>query len=125
MYNFNTLTQVQKDAIAAVVAKYAHIAGDYEDTMLGGIVHAFCDSGISNDAFSVKDAETIALYFTEDAQAEGYLELFNSFIKEVTGEDLQCVQAINELTAITGDTEIAAAYVGKLTDSLMEHCFVD
>jgi hypothetical protein len=127
MYNFNTLTQTQKDAMQALVNKYAHVEGSYEDTMLGGIVHAYCDSGILTDAYSAQDAELVAKYFTEEAIDSGYLELFNNFIVEVSGgeEELLCCKVINEMCAIIEDVETAAAYVGKLTDSLMQHCYVD
>lgn len=127
MYNFSTLTQTQKDAMQALVNKYAHIEGSYEDTMLGGIVHGYCDSGILTDAYSVEDAELVAKYFTEEAINSGYLELFNNFIVEVSGgtEELMCCKVIDEMCAIIEDAELAAAYIGKLTDSLMEHCFVD
>jgi hypothetical protein len=111
----------------ALVNKYAHIEGDYESTMLGGIVHGYCDSGILTDAYSVEDAELVAKYFTEEAINSGYLELFNNFIVEVSGgtEELMCCKVIDEMCAIIEDAELAAAYIGKLTDSLMEHCFVD
>jgi hypothetical protein len=127
MYNFNTLTQTQKDAMQALVNKYAHVEGSYESTMLGGIVHGYCDSGILTDAYSVEDAELVAKYFTEEAINSGYLELFNNFIVEVSGgtEELLCCKVIDEMCAIIEDAELAAAYIGKLTDSLMEHCFVD
>ena len=127
MYNFSTLTQTQKDAMQALVNKYAHIEGSYESTMLGGIVHGYCDSGILTDAYSVEDAELVAKYFTEEAINSGYLELFNNFIVEVSGgtEELMCCKVIDEMCAIIEDAELAAAYIGKLTDSLMEHCFVD
>jgi hypothetical protein len=111
----------------ALVNKYAHVEGSYESTMLGGIVHAYCDSGILTDAYSAEDAELVAKYFTEEAQDSGYLELFNSFIVEVSGgeEQLLCCKVIDEMCAIIEDVELASAYIGKLTDSLMEHCFVD
>jgi hypothetical protein len=127
MYNFNTLTQTQKDAMQALVNKYAHVEGSYESTMLGGIVHGYCDSGILTDAYSVEDAELVAKYFTEEAINSGDLELFNNFIVEVSGgtEELLCCKVIDEMCAIIEDAELAAAYIGKLTDSLMEHCFVD
>ena len=127
MYNFNTLTQTQKDAMQALVNKYAHVEGSSEDTMLGGIVHAYCDSGILTDAYSAQDAELVAKYFTEEAIDSGYLELFNNFIVEVSGgeEELLCCKVIDEMCAIIEDVETAAAYVGKLTDSLMQHCYVD
>ena len=125
MYNFNTLTQAQKDAMQALVNKYAHVEGSYESTMLGGIVHAYCDSGILTDAYSVQDAELVAMYFTQEAQDSGYLELFNNFIAEVHGEELLCCKVIDEMCAIIDDAELASAYVGKLTDTLMEHCYTE
>ena len=125
MYNFSTLTQAQKDAMQALVNKYAHVEGSYESTMLGGIVHAYCDSGILTDAYSVQDAELVALYFTQEAQDSGYLELFNNFIAEVHGEELLCCKVVEEMCAIIDDVELASAYIGKLTDTLMEHCYTD
>jgi hypothetical protein len=127
MYNFSTLTQTQKDALQALVNKYAHVEGSYESTMLGGIVHGYCDSGILTDAYSVEDAELVAKYFTEEAIDSGYLELFNNFIVEVSGgeEELLCCKVIDEMCAIVEDAELAAAYIGKLTNTIMEHCFVD
>jgi len=109
----------------ALVNKYAHVEGSYESTMLGGIVHAYCDSGILTDAYSVQDAELVAMYFTQEAQDSGYLELFNNFIAEVHGEELLCCKVIDEMCAIIDDVELASAYVGKLTDTLMEHCYTE
>ena len=125
MYDFTTLTQTQKTAMQALVNKYAHVEGSYESTMLGGIVHGYCDSGILTDAYSVEDAALVAQYFTEDAQCEGHLFAFNTFIEEVSGEELLCCKVITEMCAIIDDAELASAYIGKLTDTLMEHCFVD
>lgn len=127
MYNFSTLTQAQKDALQALVNKYKDVEGSYESTMLGGIVHGYCDSGILTDAYSVEDAELVAKYFTEEAMESGYLELFNDFIVGVSGgtEELLCCKVIDEMCAIVEDAETAAAYIGKLTDSIMEDCFVD
>ena len=125
MYDFTTLTQTQKTAMQTLVNKYAHVEGSYESTMLGGIVHAYCDSGILTDAYSVQDAELVAMYFTQEAQDSGYLELFNNFIAEVHGEELLCCKVIDEMCAIIDDAELASAYVGKLTDTLMEHCYTE
>ncbi len=127
MYDFSTLTQAQKDALQALVNKYKDVEGDYESTMLGGIVHGYCDSGILTDAYSVEDAELVAKYFTEEAINSGYLELFNDFIVAVSGgeEELLCCKVIDEMCAIVDDAEQAAAYIGKLIDGLMEHCYTE
>jgi hypothetical protein len=125
MYDFSTLTQAQKDALQALVNKYAHVEGDYESTMLGGIVHGYCDSGILTDAYSVEDAELVAKYFTQEAIDSGYLHLFNDFIVTVSGgtEELLCCKVIDEMCAIVDDAEQAAAYIGKLIDAI--ECYVD
>ncbi len=124
MYDFSELTAEQKQQLQAIVDKYAHVEGSYESTMLGGIVHGYCDSGILTDAYSVECAERVAKYFTEDAQCEGYLELFNNFIEEVEGEELLCCKVMAEMCAIA-DCELAAAYIGKLTGTIMEDCYTE
>jgi hypothetical protein len=127
MYDFSTLTQAQKDAMQALVNKYKDVEGDYESTMLGGIVHGYCDSGILTDAYSVEDAELVAKYFTEDAIDSGTIEQFNDFIVAISGgtEELLCCKVIDEMCAIIDDAELAAAYIGKLTDTLMQDCYTD
>ena len=125
MYNFNTLTHAQKDAMQALVNKYAHVEGSYESTMLGGIVHAYCDSGILTDALSAEDAERISTYFTDEGKDSGTLELFNTYLQEVEGNGLECCTVIEEMCAIIDDVELASAYIGKLTDSLMKHCYTE
>lgn len=124
MYNFAELTAEQKQKLQAIVDKYGDVEGDYETTMLQGIVHGYCDSGIITDAYSVECAERVNKYFTEDAQSEGYLELFNDFVEAVEGEPLLCCKVIAEIADI-GDIELCSAYIGKLIDGLMEHCYTD
>jgi hypothetical protein len=111
-YYFSDITAQQKQQLQAIVDKYASVKGSYEATMLGGIVHGYCDSGILTDCYSVNDADTVAQYFSEEGQQEGYLELFNNFIKAVTGKDLECVTVINEISDIC-DIELGAAYIGS------------
>ena len=95
------LTQQQREELTAHVKKWANIDGDYEATMLGGIWHYRCDSGIFEDALSVADrewvtenteadGETLAEYYTED---EGYTDAYYDLI---TNADLQCNEAMGE-----------------------------
>tara|TARA_B000000609_G_C23815434_1_gene160147 strand:+ start:75 stop:476 length:402 start_codon:yes stop_codon:yes gene_type:complete len=94
------LTQQQREELTAHVKKWANIDGDYEATMLGGIWHYRCDSGIFEDALSVADREWITAnteadgvmlkkYNDEDGYTEDYYEL-------ITGADLQCNTAMAE-----------------------------
>ena len=95
------LTQQQREELTAHVKKWADIEGDYEATMLGGIWHYRCDSGIFEDALSVADREwitanttdsdgnTLKKYCDEDGYTEDYYEL-------ITSADLQCNEAMGE-----------------------------
>ena len=95
------LTQQQREELTAHVKKWADIEGDYEATMLGGIWHYRCDSGIFEDALSVADREwitantadsngnTLKKYCDEDGYTEDYYEL-------ITNADLQCNTAMGE-----------------------------
>ena len=95
------LTQQQREELTAHVRKWANIEGDYEATMLGGIWHYRCDSGIFEDALSVADREwitanttdsdgnTLKKYCDEDGYTEDYYEL-------ITSADLQCNEAMGE-----------------------------
>ena len=96
------LTAQQRDELTAHVKKWANIDGDYEATMLGGIWHYRCDSGIFEDALSVADREwieanttdsdgkTLKKYEDEDGfYTDDYYEL-------ITNADLQCNEAMGE-----------------------------
>jgi hypothetical protein len=119
MYNFSTLTVKQKLDLFAVINKYKKIKGDYEDTMLMGIVHGYIDSGILIDALSVDDAIVINKYIDEDTQNNSCLFEINDLVKQHTNKDLQCVTAINEITAITGDAELGAAFIAAKLNVLI------
>mgnify|MGYP001179955908 CR=1 FL=1 len=95
------LTQQQREELTAHVRKWANIDGDYEATMLGGIWHYRCDSGIFEDALSVADREWI----TANTEVDGkLLEKYNDsdygytdeYYELITNADLQCNEAMGE-----------------------------
>lgn len=99
------LTTQQREELTAHVKKWANIEGDYEATMLGGIWHYKCDSGIFEDALSVSDRQliekhvekngvTLAKYYSED---NGYTDAYYNFV--CTNENLQCNKAMTEQVA--------------------------
>ena len=112
MYDFSELTAQQKTALQNIVDKYATVEGSYESTMLEGIVHGYCDSGILSDCYSVECAERVNKYFTEDAQCEASIFDISAFIKALEGEDLLCVKVINEIESVCGCAETGSAYIG-------------
>ena len=44
---------------------------------------------------------------------------------EVEGEELLCCKVMQQIASVVDDTELGAAYVGRLQDSLLQHCYVD
>ena len=104
----------QKQQLQDIVNKYADIKGDYEYTMLQGIVHAYCDSGILTDALSVEDAERLNKYFTQEALVEGDLKAMSDFVQSVEGRALDCMTAIDEIADAAGDIGEGAEYVATL-----------
>ena len=66
------LTDAQKEALFKVVDKYKFIAGNYSSTMIQGVGHAYCDSGITSDAWAVEDVEILGEYLRSTvASTEG------------------------------------------------------
>ena len=59
------LTNEQKETLFKVVDKYKFIAGNYEATMIQGVGHAYCDSGIISDAWAVEDVEILSEYLRD------------------------------------------------------------
>jgi len=92
--------------IADVVAKYTAIEGDYEANVYEGCEHYMLDSGIFTDAFSVKDALRVQAAEI-DCDEMGLTEC-NELVKAFdNGDDLDCVQCINELEALGFDWDVA------------------
>ena len=95
------LTQQQREELTAHVRKWANIEGDYEATMLGGIWHYRCDSGIFEDALSVADREWITANTEADGKlldkyddGEGFTN--DAYYELITSADLQCNEAMGE-----------------------------
>ena len=95
------MTAEQRAELTEHVKKWANIDGDYEATMLGGIWHYRCDSGIFEDALSVADREWI----TENTEADGkLLDKYDdgdgftndAYYELITNADLQCNEAMGE-----------------------------
>ena len=59
------LTDKQKETIFKIVDKYKFIEGNYETTMIQGVGHAYCDSGIISDAWATEDAEILSKYLRD------------------------------------------------------------
>jgi hypothetical protein len=58
----DNFTDAQKETIFKVVDKYKFIEGNYSSTMIQGVGHAYCDSGILSDGWAVEDVEILSEY---------------------------------------------------------------
>ena len=80
----------------ALVVKYMDIAGDYESTLIKGMWHYLCDSGIQSDSWSKRDAVLIEQRlgeadYEDDEAYDAYYEALYAM------DDLDCIQLLNEL----------------------------
>ena len=65
-YN-TTFTDKQFAQLEALTHKWnTQCEGDYESTFVGGVAHAYCDSGIMTDGLSGADVDMLTKYFTSD-----------------------------------------------------------
>ena len=61
------LTAEQKRTLRALTHKWNTLCeGDYESTFVGGVAHAYCDSGIMTDGLSAADVTMLTKYFTSE-----------------------------------------------------------
>ena len=64
-----------------IIAKYGNVKGTHASTMLEGIVHAYCDSGITTDGLSANDVTVLEDYFTHKTIfGHGDVEAMNNFV---------------------------------------------
>jgi len=62
------LTDEQRKKLAALTHEWnTKCEGDYESTFVGGVAHAYCDSGIMTDGLSAADVAMLSKYFTSEA----------------------------------------------------------
>ena len=58
-------TAEQFEQLAALTREWnTRCEGDYESTFVGGVAHAYCDSGIMTDGLSAEDVAMFSKYFT-------------------------------------------------------------
>jgi hypothetical protein len=60
------LTDKQKETIFKIVDKYKFIEGNYSSTMIQGVGHAYCDSGITSDSWATEDVEILSKYLRDE-----------------------------------------------------------
>ena len=62
------LTAEQQNTLRTLTHEWnAKCEGDYESTFVGGVAHAYCDSGIMTDGLSAADVAMLSKDFTGEA----------------------------------------------------------
>ena len=95
------ITKALSKELDALVVKYMDIAGDYESTLLKGMWHYLCDSGIFSDSWSKRDAVLIEQrvgdesdLYDNDASDEEVDAYFDAIFAMT---DLDCIQLLNDI----------------------------
>ena len=63
------LTNTQKEKLLEIINKYKFIEGNYSSTMIQGVGHAYCDSGILSDGWAVEDVEILSEYLRDKVKS--------------------------------------------------------
>ena len=117
------LTAEQKRTLRALTQEWnTKCEGDYESTFVGGVAHAYCDSGIMTDGLSAADVAMLSKYFTGETiyNAEIGIDELETLVARMENTEWQTdlfkfVAAVeNVLTAeqhkILDSTEAAMSY---------------
>ena len=111
-YN-TTFTEQQFNTLEALTREWnTRCAGDYESTFVGGVAHAYCDSGIMTDGLSAGDVAMLTKYFTSET-------VYNA---EVGIDDLE--QWVTQLEGTEWQTDLFT-FVAAVRDVLTEKQCVD
>ena len=111
-YN-TTFTDTQFAQLEALTREWNNkCEGDYESTFVGGVAHAYCDSGIMTDGLSGRDVTMLTKYFTSET-------VYNA---EVGIDDME--QWVTQLQGNTWQTDLYT-FVAAVRDVLTEKQCVD
>ena len=86
-YN-TTFTAEQFAKLEALTKTWnAQCEGDYESTFVGGVAHAYCDSGIMTDGLSARDVAMLSKYFTTETiyNAEVGIDDMEQWVTQLEG----------------------------------------
>ena len=119
-----TFTQEQFTQLEALTREWNNkCEGDYESTFVGGVAHAYCDSGILTDGLSGADVERLSKYFTAETiySADITIEDMEQWVTQIEGTQWETdyfkfVRAVNgvltkeQLLNEENSTEAAMSY---------------
>ena len=83
------LTAQQQSTLKALTHKWnAKCEGDYESTFVGGVAHAYCDSGIMSDAWADENVEILNKYLRDTVEGTDTSIFFDTDIVYKCGDDI-------------------------------------
>ena len=82
------LTDAQKETLFTVVDKYKFIEGNYETTMIQGVGHAYCDSGIISDAWAEEDVVILNKYLRDNVEGTDTSIFYETDIVHTVGDSI-------------------------------------
>ena len=87
-----TFTEEQFNTLEALTDEWNNkCKGDYESTFVGGVAHAYCDSGIMTDGLSGADVTMLTKYFTSETiyNAEVGIDDMEQWVTQLEGNEWQ------------------------------------
>jgi len=88
-YNeYDNFTDAQKETILSVIDKYKFIEGNYSSTMIQGVGHAYCDSGILSDGWAEEDVEILSKYLREEVEGTDESVFYGTDIVNYVGDSI-------------------------------------
>ena len=91
----------------SILTQYSGIKGDYCRTLIKGMWHFLCDSGIKDDSFSVADTQWIdkhAAQYADDNSSFYDIDTYYDIINNA--EHLDCNRLLAELTELADSTGV-------------------
>ena len=124
-YN-TTFTDTQFAQLEALTREWnAKCEGDYESTFVGGVAHAYCDSGIMTDGLSGADVTMLSKYFTSETiyNSEITIDDMENWVTQMEGKQwltvlFKFVEAVNDVL-----TAEQRADEENATEAAMHYCW--
>jgi len=119
------LTAEQKRTLRALAREWnTKCEGDYESTFVGGVAHAYCDSGIMTDGLSAADVAMLSKYFTGETiySAEVGIDDLEQWVTQLEGDAWQTdlfkfVDAVNSVLTAEQHKNLDS------TEAAMSYCW--
>jgi len=123
-YNTN-FTAEQFAQLEALTHKWnAKCEGDYESTFVGGVAHAYCDSGILTDGLSARDIDMLQTYFTnETIHSIVGIHTLEQWMQEIAQDDELVLDCNAFYTAVDSVLTDAQRTEQHATEAALHYCW--